>query len=205
MISWLETMDIALFRFLNTSVHHPAIDPIMVAITSQDRWYAILLGAWLAMIIWGGRRGRLAAVMVILAVTLSDQLSSGLLKPLIGRARPCNALPLDEIRLLVRRSKAFSFPSSHAANSFSMATVIAWRYPRFRALIFFIALAIAYSRIYVGVHYPLDSIVGAVLGVLCGKMAILIVRSTDQWWCERRRLAETTRAIRDRIDGRPGV
>ena len=122
MIGWLEALDIAVFRFLNTTVWHPAVDPVMVAITSQDRWYALLLGGWLAMIIWGGRRGRIAAAMVVLAVTLSDQLSSGFMKPLIGRVRPCNALPLDEIRLLVHRSKAFSFPSSHAANSFSMAS-----------------------------------------------------------------------------------
>ncbi len=199
MIGWLEALDIALFRFLNTSVWHPVVDPIMVAVTSQDRWYAVLLGGWLAMIIWGGRRGRLAAAMVVLAVALSDQLSSGFLKPLIGRTRPCNALPLDEIRLLVRRSKAFSFPSSHAANSFSMATVLAWRYPRFIAFIFFIAVVIAYSRVYVGVHYPFDSVVGAVLGLICGKVAILVVRSTDQWWCERRKLSDATREVRDRV------
>ncbi len=199
MIGWLEALDIALFRFLNTSVWHPVIDPVMVAVTSQDRWYAVLLGGWLAMIIWGGRRGRLAAAMVVLAVALSDQLSSGLMKPLIGRVRPCNALPLDEIRLLVRQSKAFSFPSSHAANSFSMATVLVWRYPRFGALIFFIAVVIAYSRIYVGVHYPFDSVVGAVLGLICGKIAVLVVRSTDRWWCERRTLSDSTRAVRDRI------
>ncbi len=200
MIGWIEALDIALFRLLNTSVWHPIVDPVMVAITSQDRWYVALLGAWLAMIIWGGRRGRLAAVMVVLAVALSDQLSSGFLKPLVGRVRPCNALPLDEIRLLVRQSKAFSFPSSHAANAFSMATVLLWRYPRHGVLIFVIALLIGYSRIYVGVHYPLDVLAGAALGFLCGKLAILITRSTDQSWCEHRRLTETRRVLRDRID-----
>ncbi|MCD4691230.1 phosphatase PAP2 family protein [bacterium] len=189
MIAWLEALDVALFRFINVSAWHPFIDPVMVAVTSQDRWYAALLGGWLAMIIWGGRRGRLAAAMVVLAVTFSDQLSSGLMKPLVGRIRPCNALPLDEIRLLVRQSKAFSFPSSHAANSFSMATVLAWRYPRFIPLSLAVAVIIGYSRIYVGVHYPLDVFVGAVVGVLCGRAAILIVRAIDKWWCDRRRSA----------------
>jgi len=203
MIGWLESLDIALFRFLNTTVWHPVVDPVMVAITSQDRWYAVLFGGWLAMIIWGGRRGRLAAVMTILAVTLSDQLSSGLLKPLVGRVRPCNALPLDEIRLLVRQSRAFSFPSSHAANSLSMATVLTWRYPRFAPLVFAIAAIIAYSRVYVGVHYPFDSVVGALLGFLCGKLAIHVVRSTDRWWCDRRRLTAEYRELRERV-GRGG-
>lgn len=201
MIAWLETLDVALFMFLNTTVWHPAVDPVMVAITTQDHWYAVLFGGWLAMIIWGGRRGRLAAVMAVLAVTLSDQLSSGFLKPLVGRARPCNALPLDEIRLLVRRSKAFSFPSSHAANSFSMAAVLSWRYPRYAALAFGLAAVIAYSRVYVGVHYPLDTVAGAVLGVLCGRVAILVVRSTDRWWCERRQLAAGQKALRDSVFG----
>ncbi len=199
MIEWLDAIDTTIFLFLNNTVRHPLVDPVMVAITSQDRWYAVLFGGWLAMIIWGGRRGRLAAVMVVLAVALSDQLSSGLLKQVVGRVRPCNALPDDAFRLLVGRSKAPSFPSSHAANSFSMATVLAWRYPRFTGLLLGIALVIAYSRIYVGVHYPFDAVVGALLGVVCGRVAILIVHSTDRWWSERRRLRAEHAALIDRV------
>lgn len=188
----LQAFDATLFRFLNGVAVHPFIDPVMVVITTQDYWYPVLLGGWLALIIWGGRRGRLAAVMVVVAIALSDQLSSAFLKPLIGRVRPCNALPVDEVRLLVHRSKGLSFPSSHAANSFSMATVIAWRFKR-RAWIFLvIAALIAYSRVYVGVHYPVDIVAGTILGILCGRAAILIVTSIDVWlkkWLKKRRRA----------------
>jgi membrane-associated phospholipid phosphatase len=109
------------------------------------------------------------------AIGIADQTSISLLKPLVGRIRPCNALLPDQVRLLVRCSKAFSFPSAHAANSFAMATVIAWRFPRIAALGFAVAFVVAYSRVYVGVHYPLDAIGGAVVGLVAGRLAVWIV------------------------------
>ena len=135
----------------------------------------MLGGLWLAMIIWGGRQGRMAAVVLVLAVALSDQLSCSLIKPLVGRLRPCNALLAEQCRLLVGRSLAISFPSAHAANSFSMATVPSWRSNRFAPLLFLFAAVVAYSRVYVGVHYPFDTIAGAILGRLIGRFAIWVV------------------------------
>jgi undecaprenyl-diphosphatase len=183
-------IDTSLFIFLNTRLTHPVLDSLMPFITDKEHWYPVLLGLWLALIIWGGKRGRMAAVALVIAIALADQVSCTILKPLIGRVRPCNALAAEQCRLLVGRSSAMSFPSAHAANSFAMATVVSWRLSKFAPLFFLIAAAVAYSRVYVGVHYPFDTIAGAVLGALLGRLAIWLVVAVrgkwDRWWEIRR-------------------
>jgi len=188
-IDQVIAIDQSLFAFLNGIAYCPILDAIMPVVTRQENWYPVLGGLWIALLIWGGRRGRMTAVMLVIAVALADQLSSAVLKPLVGRVRPCNALPLEEIRLLIRRSGSFSFPSSHSTNSFAMAMVLAWRWPRLVIIFIAFAIIVAYSRVYVGVHYPVDVLAGAVLGVACGRAAIWIVVAALHWW-ERRNVTE---------------
>jgi undecaprenyl-diphosphatase len=178
----LSSLDRSLFVLLNGQWTNPALDWLMPFVTNQEHWYPVLLGLWLALLIWGGRQGRIAAVLLIVGVAITDQLTCSVLKPLVGRVRPCNALPPESVRLLVGRSKAFSFPSAHAANSFVMATIFSWRLPRVAPLAFFIAALVAYSRVYVGVHYPLDVVGGALLGLLVGKLLTKLGDSLDQRW-----------------------
>ena len=186
MINQLVAIDTALFVFLNSKLTHPVLDSVMPFITHQENWYPVLIGLWLALIIWGGRRGRMAAVALVIAIALTDQISCSVIKPLVERVRPCNALSPTQCRLLVGRSSAWSFPSAHAANSFAMATVVSWRLGRFAPLFYLIAAAVAYSRVYVGVHYPLDALGGAVLGALLGHLSIRLVvvvwRRCEKWW-----------------------
>jgi undecaprenyl-diphosphatase len=191
MINQLVAIDTALFVFLNTKLTHPVLDSVMPFVTHQEHWYPVLVGLWLALIIWGGRRGRMAAVALIVAVALTDQISCSVIKPLVGRVRPCNALTPAQCRLLVGRSSAMSFPSAHAANSFAMAMVASWRFRRFAPVFYVFAVAVAYSRVYVGVHYPLDVLAGAVLGALLGRLAIwLVVAAVGRWdrWREIRNM-----------------
>jgi undecaprenyl-diphosphatase len=182
MIAWVTELDTQLFQVINGDLVHPVLDTVMRAITTQENWYPVLGGLAIALLIWGGRRGRLAVAMLVIAVALTDQISSSVLKPLIGRVRPCNALAPGDVRLLVGATTACSFPSAHAANAFAMATVVSWRLPRLAPVAFLIAAAVAYSRVYVGVHYPLDSIAGAFLGVLLGRLSIWIVVALGRRW-----------------------
>jgi undecaprenyl-diphosphatase len=100
----------------------------------------------------------------------------------VGRLRPCNALDAEHCRLLVGASSAKSFPSAHAANSFAMATVASWGYRKLAPLFFLVAAIVAYSRIYVGLHYPLDALGGAALGILLGRFSIwVVVRARELW------------------------
>jgi undecaprenyl-diphosphatase len=88
---------------------------------------------------------------------VADLLSTGL-KEAVGRERP-------HLRPLVEVPHSGSFPSGHAATSFACAGVLAWLSPRLAVPALLLASAIAFSRVYVGVHYPLDVLGGAALGL----------------------------------------
>jgi undecaprenyl-diphosphatase len=104
---------------------------------------------------------------LFLQVAVADfaaQLLSRALKQAIGRARPSTLFA--EPKPLVHAPHDASFPSGHAASSFACATILAFYAPRAAPAFFVLAAAIGWSRVYVGVHYPLDVLGGALLGVL---------------------------------------
>jgi membrane-associated phospholipid phosphatase len=97
------------------------------------------------------------------------------------------ALPRPSgVRLLVAGSKSASFPSSHAWNSFTAATIVSHFYSR-PVGVFFLALAalVAFSRIYVGLHYPIDVLAGALLGLLSGTLFVRGWRRVEAWRAAR--------------------
>jgi undecaprenyl-diphosphatase len=102
-------------------------------------------------------------VAVLAADAAADAISLGL-RDWIDRRRPPLVYP--EPKPLVGVPHSGSFPSGHAATAFACATVIAWAAPRLAVPAFVLAVAISWSRVYVGVHWPLDVLGGAVLGVL---------------------------------------
>jgi undecaprenyl-diphosphatase len=112
--------------------------------------------------------------MTVLAVAVADWSATGL-KALIDRPRP--PLRYSEPKTLVALPHDASFPSGHAATSFAAATMLSFAVPRLAPLLFLLAAAIAFSRVYVGVHYPLDVIGGAALGVLVATCLRLLVRA----------------------------
>ncbi|MDZ7270419.1 MAG: phosphatase PAP2 family protein [candidate division KSB1 bacterium] len=175
MQAWTFRLDAALFSLINQTLANPQFDVLMPFLTDIDNWRLIIALALLALCLFGGRKGRLATLLLVVTVTMTDQTSSHLLKPLVERTRPCHVLP--NVRLLVGCSGAFSFPSSHAANLFGAAWLL-WRFYRpLWPLFFLLASFVSYSRVYVGVHYPSDVLAGAVLGILCACTVEAVSRS----------------------------
>ncbi|MBI5183568.1 MAG: phosphatase PAP2 family protein [Nitrospinae bacterium] len=118
------------------------------------------------------KKGVIVLILTIIGVTFSDFLNENILKPLFKRMRPCNVL--QDIHMLASCTNSFSLPSAHAVNIFTTATMISYEYRRIAPYLFFFAFAISYSRVYVGVHYPFDVILGAVVGIICGAIILLL-------------------------------
>jgi undecaprenyl-diphosphatase len=116
----------------------------------------------------GGKKGRVAALLLIPLIALSDQFSSTVIKNIVQRPRPCHTVNgmkiLQDVRELVPCGSGFSFPSSHAVNSFAAATFLTHFYRKWSRIFYSYAIVIGFSRISVGVHYPSDVIGGAVIG-----------------------------------------
>lgn len=112
--------------------------------------------------------------LTVVAVALADWSATGI-KALVDRERP--SASYAEPKTLVPAPHDAAFPSGHAATSFAAATMLAFAFPRLAPALFVLAAAVAFSRVYVGVHYPLDVIGGSVLGVLVAIALRRLVRA----------------------------
>ena len=171
MLDYIIQLDRSLFLFLN-GLHCDFLDPVMIFITGDFRWVPLyLLVAFFFFWKRNWRWGLLALAAVLIAFALTDQLSVHLFKNTIQRLRPCHEPSIYAImHLLENCGGQFSFISSHAANTFGFATITSFLLGKkwYSYCIFSWAAIVSYSRIYVGKHYPLDIICGALFGLLAG-------------------------------------
>lgn len=180
MIDFLYQIDVAVFRFLNGTVANPFFDRLMPVVTEGDNWRIPILLIVLAFVIFGGKKGRITILLLIFTITLSDQISSFVVKPLFSRMRPC--FVLENVRLLIDQSRSPSFTSSHAANLAAVAVIFSWRYRRQMWIPIALTLFISYSRIYVGVHYPSDILGGWIVGIFCATLVLLVKQGLEVGW-----------------------
>jgi undecaprenyl-diphosphatase len=149
------------------------LTPVMSVLSSIGEggfvWFAIGLALLVARRL--SPRGLLQLTLAILLAALT---ANETLKPLFGRERPFLATPA--MAVIGPRPADASFPSGHSANAAAGATVLSALVPEGRLVWIGLAAAIAYSRIYLGVHYPLDAIVGALVGIACALLAFKLTR-----------------------------
>jgi 4-amino-4-deoxy-L-arabinose transferase-like glycosyltransferase/membrane-associated phospholipid phosphatase len=161
-MAWLHALDVNLFHFINSTLHHPALDGVMRFLSGNALFGPVVagFGAWL---LWkGGRRGRVLALMLAIVLPLGEQAVVNPLKRAIGRERP--AVGLTDARLVMGKPEGRSMPSAHAANWFAATMIAFFYYRRSSRVMVPLAAAVAFSRVYVGAHYPTDVLVGAILG-----------------------------------------
>jgi undecaprenyl-diphosphatase len=166
----MSTIDHYLQRWV---VHHRVgwLNPIVVDYTriATEGLLFVLIGIVLALL-W---RRPWFLVLLVAADLAADGLSL-VLRQWIGRPRPPLVYP--EPSPLVSTPHTGSFPSGHSATAFACATVIAWASPRLAVPAFVLAVLVAWSRVYVGVHWPLDVLGGAALGVLVSTALLKLAR-----------------------------
>lgn len=156
------------------ALHAPGMDAIMVAVSAFGNagigWVAI------GIVLICLRRYRRVGLAMVIAVILAGILSKLIIGELVMRPRPCDVHP--DVPLLIPRPFGSSFPSGHAAAAFAaLSVVIAFRMPkRIVVPIAVLAILIAFSRLYLYVHYPSDVIAGAILGAVVGALVSLPFR-----------------------------
>jgi undecaprenyl-diphosphatase len=165
-------IDKNLFLFLN-GLHFPFLDSVMAGITHRLTW--IPLYVYIIFLIYQQRKNQLFIVsffIIVFAAGLSDFITSGLMKPYFLRLRPCHTSEIiPYLHLVGDCGGQYGFASSHAANTFSLSfsflILFNKSYPTFSKILLAWAIIVSYSRIYVGVHFPIDIMVGAAVGFLC--------------------------------------
>jgi undecaprenyl-diphosphatase len=182
MLETLEAWDRKLFLFLN-GLHADWLDPIMFWMSDELVWIPVyLLFLWMIGRAYDWKVAGWALLAVAVVVTIGDRSSVELFKEVFERYRPSRNLEIaDQVHTVNGyRGGQYGFVSSHATNFFGVGTFLYLLlkpvYPRFAPIILLWAGLIAYTRIYLGVHYPGDIIGGGLLGALVGFLVFLLFR-----------------------------
>ena len=166
MLQFLDEIDRTVLLWVHKN-QFTLFNKFMPFITDTDNWIIPILLLFLLLGFMTDKRGKITLAMLIIAVGLTDSICAQILKPFFERIRPSH-MNLDNLNLLVPKGGKWSMPSNHAANVFAFGVILSYFFERSKLPLFSLAFIIAFSRIYVGVHYPGDVIVGSIFGYIMG-------------------------------------
>jgi undecaprenyl-diphosphatase len=161
---WLRNWDLLGFTLLNEQLSWPFLDPIMLVITHTG---STVFWLFVSVLLWAGNRRR-ESVLLAVGIVIGGLI---FLPVKVAFPRPRPSLVVQGARALDIEGGG-SFPSGHSKNGFTACVILGSKWKRLRLPLWLLACSIAVSRIYVGVHWPFDVIVGSVVGWVVGKLTI---------------------------------
>ena len=174
---FLNTLDTNVFLAIN-GLHNSFFDVFMWLTSEKFVWFPLYAALIFIFIKNYGKNAVWIIIALILSIVVADQIASGILKNTVERFRPSHEWSIDGLVHLINgdRSGLYGFASSHAANSFAIAvfSALVFRNKIFTLAAIIWATTISYSRIYVGVHYPLDILGGMIIGI-CSAMFFYVL------------------------------
>ena len=170
MISLVQRFDISILLYIKNNLHGPIMNKVMVISTYLGNggfiWIVI------ALLLMINKKYRKIGFMALGALILSTILGEEILKHVVKRIRP--SADIAVVNLLIAKPLSYSFPSGHTASSFAAAGVLAKYFKNYALELFSLASLIAFSRLYLYMHYPTDVLAGIVLGLTCSVIIIYL-------------------------------
>ena len=164
-----------IFLFIQEYLRNPLLDMVLPLLRNKFIWIPLYIVILIYSYQWGKKVFFKYLLFLIGLVSVSDMVSSRLLKPVFHRLRPCNDFQLNTLfDPLVSCGSGLSFPSSHAVNHFALAAFFYYTAHfipfKWRFLWYVWAFSICFAQVYVGVHYPLDVFIGGLIGFYFGNI-----------------------------------
>ena len=179
MIQLLLDLDTKLLLFVNQTLANPLFDYIMPKFDDPKNWIPFILLIWIYICIKDQKNRKKLLILLPLTILFCDQIGN-FIKDFHLRDRPWYGLGLEVVNHLGKSTgKHLSFPSNHALNISGLSFLFSSTYPLYKNYFWFTAFVIMYSRIYIGVHYPLDVFFGCLLGIVIGFLITTLWRKIN--------------------------
>ena len=176
MLDWIYSIDVFLLNAIQTHLHNSILDPIFSVITHLGD--AGILWILLGVLLLCNKKYRKVGFVMLIALAVGAIFANLIVKPIVERPRPF--VEFSELELIISAPSGYSFPSGHSLASFTGAVILAWANRKWALPAFLMAFLIAFSRLYLCVHYFSDVVTGSILGVLFSLIGIAILKKWEK-------------------------